>query len=324
MAVATGCPEEDDGSAPRVSGTFTLTSSLDIRVANVLPTAIYDKLDVMRGLRDDPGNTFFDLLEDAGAPLVAELRAVLPDAVEAKVGDWITDAIPDPVKAQIDAVLVLAEASLGTFDVVSELDLPPGDRGGRARATHGLTALRFDFQGRPIAVDLPASDAPPFITVTEVEVVVSRGGENGADARLTLAQHGFGLHYGEYAYQVIEKYIVDRHGVDLRAYLGQQIDCPAVAEAVSKKCLVGVCVGHAAQLEALCDKGLDEAVARLHEKLAAMRFDAVDFTSGTADLWDEIGDDGELDLLDGGVWEATVNLGQGLRPMPAIFTGSRN
>jgi hypothetical protein len=323
LAVAsTGCPPEDEG-APAVNGTFAVTSTIDIRVANVLPTAIYEKLEVLRGLRDDPGGTFFDLAEEAGLPLVSELRDKLPDAVEDKVGDWITDAIPASARAQIDAILVATDATLGQFELLSDLELPAGDGGGRTRATHRLSALRFTIGERPFELAIPASSEPPFVSVAQVEAVVADGGENGADARLTLAAHSFGLHYGEFAYQVIEKHMQAQFGVDLRTHLGDLVNCPAVAADVAAKCVLGVCVGHAELLEELCNKGLDEAVERLHEKLAEMRFDAVVFNSGEADLWDDVADDGVLDLVDGGVWEASINLGQGLRPAPATFVGSR-
>jgi hypothetical protein len=322
LVLGSGCPPEESGS-PQVSGTFVVTSKVDIRVSNVLPGAIYDKLEVVRGLRDDAGGTFFDLLEEAGVPLLAEVRDKLPDAVEDKVGDWITDAIPDPIKARIDALLLAVDTPLGQFDLISRLALPPGDAGGRARATHGLEALRFQIDGRPIDLQIPASSSPPFVTVAEVQAVISAGGENGAAARMSLAQHSFGLHYGEYAYRLIEAHVQAKFGVDLRTHLGDLVDCPAVAEIVSKKCVLNVCVGHAEELAALCEKGLDLAVEKLHEKLAEHRFDAVVFTSGAADLWDETGEDGVVDLLDGGVWEASIDLGQGLRPVTSTFSGSR-
>jgi hypothetical protein len=322
VLTATGCPPEEEG-APEVTGTFAVTSTIDIRVANVLPTTIYDKLETLRALRDDPGNLFFDLVEEAGLPLVAELRAMLPDAVEDQVGDWITDAIPESVRAQIDAILAATDITLGEFDLLSELTLPAADSGGRARATHRLSSLRFVVEGRSFELAIPASSAAPFVTITEVEAVIGRGGENGADARLTLAEHSFGLHYGEFAYQLIEAHVQAKFGVDLRTHLGDLVDCEAVAAEVAAKCILNVCVGHAEQLEELCNKGLDKAVEKLHEKLAEERFDAVVFSSGEADLWDDVGDDGVLDLVDGGVWQASINLGQGLRPAPATFVGSR-
>lgn len=322
LLTVAGCPPEDEG-APKVTGTFSVTSTMDIRVSNVLPEVIYGKLEVLRGLRDDPGGTFFDLLEEAGLPLVSELRDKIPDAVEDKVGDWIDDAIPASVDAQIDALLTAADTSLGKFDLISELTLPAGDSGGHAQATHGLKTVHFTIDGRTVDIAIPASSAPPFVTVASVAALVGKGGENGADARLTLAQHTFGLQYGEYAYQLIENHVQARFGVDLRGYLGNLVNCPAVAESVSKKCVLGVCVGHAAELQQLCEEGLDAAVSKLHDKLAEQRFDAIVFASGTADLWDDTAEDGVLDLLDGGVWQASINLGQGLRPIPATFVGAR-
>lgn len=320
-----GAGDEDVAVGPppgiTVSGGYALVSPMDLTVGAVLPAPIADYVDVLRQLRDDPGNAFFDLLEDAGVPLVSELRAVLPDSLESKVGGWISDAITAPFRDEIDLVLDLADTALARFELVSELDLPAPDRAGRCLATHTLRAVRFRVDGRDVDI------ASPVGLASRADATIGRG-SGGADASLTLGSHAFGLAYGDLAYQLLERVAEERYGTTLRGALGELADCPGVAAEVAAKCILSVCVGHKAELEALCEKGLDKAIEKLREELGGLRFDAVSFAGGTAAMYDVRadggGEDGALDRIAGGVWTASLNLGQGPRSVPATFTGARN
>jgi len=84
----------------------------------------------------------------------------------------------------------------------------------------------------------------------------------------------------------------------------------------------GVCVGHRAELLELCERGLDEVVARARGKMEALRFDAIRLEAGEAAL-SQLGADGVAARLADGVWTAEIDASQGLRPVPATFTGSR-
>ncbi|MBA3538450.1 MAG: hypothetical protein H0T79_02375, partial [Deltaproteobacteria bacterium] len=84
----------------------------------------------------------------------------------------------------------------------------------------------------------------------------------------------------------------------------------------------GYCVGHQAELTAICERGVDEIVARVRAKITALRFDALHLAAGTALLVDANGD-GDIEQLAQGVWTAELNAGQGLRPVPATFTGAK-
>jgi hypothetical protein len=131
----------------------------------------------------------------------------------------------------------------------------------------------------------------------------------------------FAIRYGEYAWRAVEHTFIAQHGGGIRATLGTAIDCPSIAQVVASKCVLGVCVGHAAALTELCERGLDEVVERAHAKIAAIKLDAVHFASATATLVD-IDHDAIADRLDGGRWEAEINAGQGLRHVPASFVAT--
>jgi hypothetical protein len=312
-------------SGVTASGSFAMTTTIDVTVAAVLPATIYEKLDLLRRLRQDPGGTFFAVLGEAGVPLVDELTAVLPDAVEDKVGDWIGEAIDASFGAELDLVIAASQTALTRFDVLSELDLPALDAQGRATAVHRLRALRFAFSGDTHELALPASSGP-LVTQVAVGARVTRG-TDGADGLLTLEDHLFGFGYGELAWQLLEAASLRRHGVGFREGLGLLVDCPSVATTVAAKCVLGVCVGHADMLEELCEKGLDYAVEKLHEELATLRFEALRLDDGVADMWDAPvsggPEDGVLDHLSAGSFECSLDIGMGPRLVPAVFSGQR-
>ena len=100
------------------------------------------------------------------------------------------------------------------------------------------------------------------------------------------------------------------------ASLGAAVNCPALASTVADKCVWGYCVGHEAQLTEICEKGLDEAVERVHAEVTATKLDLVQLDAGTA----AIAADGNSMT---GTWTAQINAGQGLRNAPATFTATR-
>jgi hypothetical protein len=318
LAAMTGCgadhvdPALEDAAAglPPVGapGTYAVTTSIEVTAAAVLPEPVSGYLEILRRLRDDPGGTFFELLDAAGVPLVAELRAALPDRVERELTGWINAAIPAELRAEIDALLAVADTALTRFELLSELDLPHPDAAGRARATHRLTAVRFGVAGDPVVIPIPESPGLPLVTESAVDATI-------AGARLALGDHAFGLRHGELVYALLEATAHARFGVGLREALGELVSCPAVAAEVAARCVVGICVGHQAELEALCERGLDEVIEELFERLVELRFDALRLASGEAGIG--------VAGLEAGVWRASLDAGMGPRVVPATFTAAR-
>src|SRR5205814_3251699 len=222
-----------------------------------------------------------------------------------------------PVPAELDQLLTAGSKLQVQVDVLSELSLVPADARGACTGTHALRGVRltaFPELG-PITVPaLPPSIAPG---ITEVPLSVRLSAPRaGSDARVLTGDHAFGLPIGRYMVAVLDASLEQRYGQDLRGLLGELIDCPVMAASVSHECVGPLCVGHQSDLLAVCESGLDEAAARVRERLVEHDFKAVHFASGTADFT-------APGRLDGGVWKASVNLGQGERAVAARFSGLR-
>lgn len=291
---------------PSATGTYKVDSRIDITVEALLPQSIEDMVVTARDFSVNPAETLFDLAEDAGVPAVGTIREYLPDYLENKIEGWMNDEINKltingvPVTQVAASFVALAETSLTNVSLKSELTIASGT------ATHELTVLDLSPTGLDHQFDLGALPGDAIVQTTTAK------SDKGT---LTLGEQTFGLAYGEYAWQAIEAACTAEYGQGIRATLGTAVNCPSIASTVAGKCVWGVCVGHAAELTAICERGLDEVVERVHDKFAATRFDAIHFTTGTATV--------SSTGLTGGVWTAEINAGMGLRPVPATFTATR-
>jgi hypothetical protein len=235
-------------TAVEVTGTYHVTTAIDLTVEALLPEIAADAVELMRTFRDSPGHALFDLAEDAGVPAVGTIRDALPSTLENKVYGWLDTQLAayQPIAADI---VTLAETSLATATLESTLACS-GDS-----ATHTLTAVN--------GIALPPVSTTAGIAAT--------------DDQLAIGDHTYGLAYGEIVWQQL----------DIEARLAAVIDCAAIAKAVAGKCYYGVCVGHESDLRAICEAGVDELVERAHDEIASMRFDVLHFAAGTATLRDD-------------------------------------
>jgi len=286
---------------PTAAGAYDVRSTIDLTVEALLPEAIHAKVVVLRDFSQNPAQTLFDVAEDAGVPAVGDLRAALPSYLEDKLEGWINDEI---AKLTINGVSVtqhaanlaaLAETSLGKFAIDSTLTV------NGTTATHALATLDLSPAGLAATFPLSALGA---------EVTTATATCSSQDGTFSIGSHGYTIPYGEYVWQAIDAQL------DIRASLGAAVDCPALATAVSNKCVFGVCVGHEAELTEICERGLDEAVDRVHDEFTATELDLLQLASGTAQL---SADSTSMT----GTWIAQINVGQGLRNAPATFTASK-
>jgi hypothetical protein len=294
-------------------GAYQVRTTYDVTVNAVLPEQAYEVVVTLHDFSTAPAHTLIDLAEAAGVPAVSELRAVLPDSLESRLEGWIDDQIEGvtingvPVTQVAGDIAALGEIALTQFAVDSTLDVQG------ARATHRLRT--FDFTPAGLDAKIPVDALPGDIIEAEVTAAC-------ADGALTLGDHRFGVPYGRYAWQALEAAVTAQYGAGVRDLLGAAVNCPAVATAVSNKCLLGVCVGHRAELLELCERGLDEVVNLAKGKMEALRFDVIRLEAGTATLAD-VASDNTAARLEGGVWTAQIDVSQGLRPVPATFTATR-
>lgn len=324
-----------------IAGAYDLVSAFDLTTSALLPEPAYGYLQDLKSLRDDPAATFFRLLEDAGVPLAGSLLAVLPGPLASRVKGWINEYVfgatfqGTKVTTELDLLLEQAAEVLTRFQVGSDLLLRLPDAGGNTTAAHGVRTLRFSLWGGTIPVvvpiDLPAITLPNEIFVTDAEtsaLVTAGGGGSAADARLVLGDHAFGIPYGRLAFGALNLGSHQRYGADVRGALGALFACSSLGASVAQRCVLGVCVGHAAEVTAICERGLDEVVARMRERIEALNFNALRLKSGRAEMWDEPATarataDRRIDLLDDGYWDASIDIGMGARAVPATFAGAR-
>ncbi|HWO22231.1 MAG TPA: hypothetical protein VNO30_25910 [Kofleriaceae bacterium] len=294
-------------------GAYEVRSTFDLTASAVLPEPAYEVVETLHDFSTAPAHTLIDLAEAAGVPAVAELRAALPDSLESRLEGWIDDRIATvkingvPVPQVAGQLAALAELPLTQFAIDSTLDVHEDG------ATHRLRTL--DFSPAGLNAQVPVGVLPGDIVAAEVTASCKSNA-------LTLGEHAFGLPYGAYAWRGIEAAVTAQYGAGIRDLLGTAVNCPALADTIASKCILSVCVGHRAQLLELCERGLDEVVGVAQRKMEALRFDAIRLEAGTATLAGAAAD-GTATRLGGGVWTAQINASQGLRPVPAVFTGAR-
>jgi hypothetical protein len=320
-----GTPDDDTVDPPRppppppvpagaaARGEYQVRSVFDITASAVLPEPAYQVVETLHDFSAAPAHTLIDLAEAAGVPAVAELRAALPASLESKLEGWLDDQIEAvtingvPITQVAGELAALAETPLTRFAVESTLDV------GAARATHRLTKL--DFLPAGLDAWLPLDDLP-------LDVISAEAPAACEDGALTLGDHRYGLPYGRFAWQAVEAAVIAQYGAGMRELLGSAVNCPAVADTIARKCVFSLCVGHEAQLLELCERGLDEVVARARAKMESLRFDAIRLEAGSAKLAG-VAADGIAARLEGGVWTAQIDASAGLRPVPATFTAAR-
>jgi hypothetical protein len=296
--------------APSADGTYQVHSSYDVTVNAVLPEPAYEVVGTLHDFSTAPAHTLLDLAEQAGVPAVGTIRAALPSSLETRLEGWIDDQIEAieiggvPVTQIAGDIAALAETVITKFSIDSELDVDG------TTATHRLTKIGFGAD-----TSLSLANLPTDLT-TQTTTCSTR------NTTLTIGEHTYGLPYGTYAWQALESKMNVSYGATPRAFLGQIVNCPAVATAVANKCLLGICVGHKTELTQICERGLDEVVAAAQRKVVSLRFDALHHTRGTATLVDS-DHDGRADRLEGGVWVAEIDATQGLRQVPATFSAQR-
>jgi hypothetical protein len=298
---------------PVARGEYQVTSTVEITIEALLPEPAANLVETLRTFSTNPGQAMFDAAEDAGVPAVGTVRSALPDYLEDKLEGWINTEVAKvtvdgiPVTQLAANVVAYAETSLTTVAIESELTFASGT------ATHRLTALDLAPAGLDVRLAL---DAVPS------DIVTATATAKTSKSSLTIGDHLFSVSYGEYAWQALEAKVTADHGAGIRATLGAAVNCPLVASRVANKCVLGVCVGHTAELTSICERGLDEIVDRAHAKLASFKFDAFHLEAGHATMVDT-SNDGIAERLDNGVWTAEINAGQGLRHAPATFTATR-
>jgi hypothetical protein len=292
---------------------YAVSTRVDFTIEAILPQQIELVVVTLREFSINPARALISVADQAGVPAVKALYDVIPGVIKDKLEGWINGEIG---KLKINGktlpqyageIAALAETSLTQFGLDSRLVLETGT------ATHTLTAVDFSPAGFDIKLPIKGLAADILTQQPTIEI---QGHE------LAVGEQHFGLNYGEYAWQGINLASTSLFGADIRTSLGNAIKCPQLAKAVSTKCVGTVCVGHEAELTAICNGGLDAIVNYVHDRIAAFRLEVFHFASGDARFVDD-NLDGIADRIVDGTWDAEMNLGLGLRHAPATFTARR-
>jgi len=293
-------------------GPYAVTTTVDLSVEAVVPAQAEAVVATLRAFSMNPAHALIDLAGQAGVPAVSTIYNALPSVLTGKLEGWINDAIEKvmiggkPITQWAGDMADLFDLALTKFAVDSSLGIDGSS------ATHTLTAIDFSPAGIDQQVSLAAL---PSALVTQ-----STTSDASAGA-LALGEQHFGLNYGDFVWIAVNAEIAAQFGGDLRTTLGTAVNCAGVAHTVATKCVLTACVGHESDLEAICNGGLDQLVAVVHDQLASFNQDALEYASGTGTLVDDNGD-GIADRITDGTWDAQMNLGMGLRHTPATFTAA--
>ncbi|HEX7843332.1 MAG TPA: hypothetical protein VF469_37930 [Kofleriaceae bacterium] len=317
-------PVDPDGSGPGApgpaeqrlvaAGVYQVVSRVDLTVEAVLPEQAEQAVSTLRALSDNPARALLATADEAGVPAIAELYGALPGPVADQLEGWINDEIARvqidgmPVSSYAGQIAALADTTLTHFALDSELTITAGS------ASHRLTALDLSPTGVPVTLPIGGL-AGELLTQDTTAALGGRGA-------LTLGEQHFGLDYGAYVWEGIEAASRARFGGGIREVLGAVIGCPRLARNVAGHCVLGVCVGHEAELTEICEGGLDATCDLAHDRIADFRIEVLHLAGGAAVLVDD-DRDGIADRMTGGTWQAELDLGQGLRHAPATFTAAR-
>lgn len=308
-----GSGDGNPGTQPSSSRPYAVSTRVDFTVEAILPQQIELVVVTLREFSVNPARALISVADQAGVPAVKALYNVIPGVIKDHLEGWINGEIN---KLKINGktlpqyageIAALAETSLTQFGLDSRLVLKSGT------ATHTLTAV--DFSPAGFDIKLPITGLAADI-LTQQPTIEIQGHE------LSVGDQHFGLQYGEYAWQGINLASTSLFGADVRTALGNAVKCPVLAHAVASKCVGTVCVGHEAELTAICVGGLDAIVNYVHDRIAEFRLDVFHFASGDARFVDD-NLDGVADRIVDGTWDAEMNLGMGLRHAPATFTARR-
>ena len=299
---------------PVQQGEYQVISNVNLTAEAILPPQAELVVATLREFSMNPAQAMINLASASGVPAVGVLNTVLPGPLKSQLEGWINDEINKvhiagkPVTTWAGQIAGLTDAALSQFAVNSTLTLD-GDQ-----ATHTLAMIDFTPAGLDVMV--PFTGLAADILTQQPQLFVAEGGA------LSFGDQAFGLEFGQYAWVALNLACTAQFGGDIRTTIGIAVNCPNLAQAVSTKCVLSACVGHKAELTAVCEGGLDAVVNKVHDEISKLNLSAFHFASGTARLVDDSGD-GVADRIVDGKWDAELDLGLGLRHTPATFTATR-
>jgi hypothetical protein len=337
-----GLPVGPDGKplAPKLDGKYELASYFDLTSAGVFPDVANDTLKALSNFKEHPSQTMVDLLDAAKVPVVPTVLNAIPPFIRDRVLGYIDDHIIKsfyskvPFAQNLTAMLDDMASITTKFELVTNLDLPVGDSTGNSQASHTFAGVAYNWSDKRNVINAPEvlKDLEKQSVAANAVSLEKRSPELES-ARLKLGDHKFNVPIGSFAVLAIDKLVKDKFGSNnLRDALGKVIDCAAVADDVSKRCIDPpgpgkICVDHKSEIEGLCNIGLDVLVGTLQGQIKRLDLPLLHMKEGAAQMWDAPAPKGPLDAtidrIDHGYWTATVNVGKSEKTILATFIGRR-
>jgi len=337
-----GLPVGPDGKPvpPKLDGVYELSSELDLTTAGLLPDVMNDTLKALSSFREKPSQTIVDLMDAANVPLVSNVLNVIPGAIRGLVLGYIDDhvfkALYDkaPVTERLTGVLDDLASIVTRFELVTKLDLPQGDSVGDTSAHHTITGVGYHWDEKRHVITAP--DLVSKLVEQRVKanaVTLEKRSVDLETGRLKLGDHTFSVPIGSFAVYAADELAKDKFGAaTLRDAMGKVVDCEALADSVSKRCINPpgpgqVCVGHKEQIEQVCTTGLDLLVIALQTAIRKLDIPVLALKDGVAQMWDAPAEgaplDATIDRIDHGFWTAAITVTNEDKPVVATFTGRR-
>jgi hypothetical protein len=315
--LAAGCLPADEPPATLASeGSYRVSSHFDLTVETALPPQASAALELVRRLRDDPAAT---LIDAAGEATSSELIDALPGPLQDRLAGFIDDAIRSAPYdgatggAALDELFARVELVLGGFDVDSTMMVSEDPDG---ELVHAPRALRFQTgPGEQVSIGNDGN--------LVARIPAHRRGVDAARDSLAIDEHGFGFDYGEMLWQALDESAMQRWRTDLRTMLRGAVDCDAMAASVAAQCVLGACVGHETELHDLCGLGRQTILDEVEAQIRDLRIELLHLADGQAQLVDLAPADGTADQITDGSWSASIDFGDGARPLPSRFAGVR-
>ena len=337
-----GLPVGPDGKplAPKLDGTYEISSYFDLTSAGVFPDAANDTLKALSNFKEHPSQTMVDLLGAAKVPVVPTVLNAIPSFIRDQVLGYIDDHIVKslyqsvPFAQNLTSMLDDLATITTKFELVTSLDLPVGDAIGDSSASHTFAGIAYTWNEKRNVIHAP--DVLKSLEKQPVRanaVSLEKRSPELESARLKLGDHMFNVPIGSFAVLAADKLVQEKLGAaDLRAAFGKVIDCAALADDVSKRCVDPpgpgkICVDHKSEIEGLCNAGLDVLVGTLQSQIKRLDLPLLHMKEGEAQMWDAPVAKGPLDAtidrIDHGYWTATVNVGKTEKTILATFIGRR-
>jgi hypothetical protein len=336
-----GVPIGADGKPlePKLDGKYELSSEFDLTTAGLLPEVMNETLKALSNFREKPTQTFIDLADAANVPFVSIINSV-PELIRGLVLGFIDDHVfkalyeTVPVTEKITGIMDDLASIVTRFEVVTTLDVPMGNAIGDVKATHTISGVGYRWDQKRHVIAAP--DLISKLVQQEVDgnaVTLEKKSPQLESGRLKLGDHTFSVPVGSFAVYAADELARDKFGAaDLRGALGKVVNCEALAEDVSKRCIDPpgpgkICVDHRSEIKQICTIGLDLLVGALQGAILQLDIPVLNLKDGVAQMWDALEPNGALDAtidrIDHGFWTANIKVTQEDKPVVATFTGRR-